>query len=445
MCHDEVVGFRILAGFGALALASAAHAQQPNQRGPAPAAPYPLESLRVTGNRRLPADRIIAASGMKIGAKVDKAAFDAARDRLVATGAFENVGYEYKPSAAGTGYDGVIEVVEIEPVYAYRFEDLTLDETALRATLRREEPLFDNRIPSTGAVVARYTKAVEQAAGVQVTVQLTADGPGPAVFVFHPAAPRPNIAEIRFQGNRIVTADTLQRTLYQTAIGKPFSDANMRRMLDLGIRPLYDARGRLRVTFPSIDTGKAKNVDGVAVTITVDEGPAYALGEARLTGVPANEVSQMDDLMAWRKGEEVNFDDIRAGLDKVKQRSYSRGFLHVSAHSERAIDDANHTVDVTAIVELGPQFTFGKLTISGLDILSEPVVRKMWKLAPGKPFQPEYPDAFLAGVRDEGVFDNLGKTRAETNVDEKNHIVDVTLYFNGAGPQPKESPRRTQF
>ena len=33
-------------------------------------------------------------------------------------------------------------------------------------------------------------------------------------------------------------------------------------------------------------------------------------------------------------------------------------------------------------------------------------------------------------VKDGGVFDNLKSTRAETNINKRNHTVDVTLYFN---------------
>jgi outer membrane protein assembly factor BamA len=153
----------------------------------------------------------------------------------------------------------------------------------------------------------------------------------------------------------------------------------------------------------------------------------------------------MEKVADWRTGDIANFDDINAGLDRVKQRYYARGFLHVAAHADRSVDDANHTVNVSAMVDLGPQFLFGKLEINGLNLLSEPAVRKMWKLAPGKPFQPEYPDGFLASVRDEGIFDNLGKTRAETHVDEKNHVVDVTLFFSGAGAAAPGQSRRTQF
>jgi len=46
-------------------------------------------------------------------------------------------------------------------------------------------------------------------------------------------------------------------------------------MLDASIRPIYDARGRVRVSFPKIETEKAKDVEGLIVTVTVDEGDSY--------------------------------------------------------------------------------------------------------------------------------------------------------------------------
>jgi hypothetical protein len=68
----------------------------------------------------------------------------------------------------------------------------------------------------------------------------------------------------------------------------------------------------------------------------------------------------------------------------------------------------------------------------------------MWKIEPGQPFQDGYPEAFLTRVREEGIFDNLGKTRAESNIDESTHTVDVTLFFSGAGTpaKGKEGKRR---
>jgi hypothetical protein len=69
-----------------------------------------------------------------------------------------------------------------------------------------------------------------------------------------------------------------------------------------------------------------------------------------------------------------------------------------------------------------------------LDLNGEAAIRKMWTHQEGTPYNPEYPDYFLKHVHEEGLFDNLGETRAETKIDDKTHIVDVTLYFKYAPP-----------
>jgi Outer membrane protein len=105
------------------------------------------------------------------------------------------------------------------------------------------------------------------------------------------------------------------------------------------------------------------------------------------------------------------------------------------------IDDQQKTVELTIPVEPGPQYTFGKLTLEGLDIQTEPQVRKLWALKPGKPFDGGYPALFLARLKEDGVFENLGDTKAEIKKDDKTRIVDVTLHFTSNGkPLPRIGP-----
>src|SRR5271168_2290950 len=112
-------------------------AQQKKRATPPPPPPpqeqttFPLETLKIQGNRRISSEKIVAASGLKIGVPVTKADFDTARARLLAGGAFESVGYEFKPSPANTGYDAVFDVAEVDQLYTYRFEELPLPDDTL--------------------------------------------------------------------------------------------------------------------------------------------------------------------------------------------------------------------------------------------------------------------------------------------------------------------------
>jgi outer membrane protein assembly factor BamA len=96
----------------------------------------------------------------------------------------------------------------------------------------------------------------------------------------------------------------------------------------------------------------------------------------------------------------------------------------------RTVNDSAKSVDLKFEIISGPQFIFHDLTIIGLDIETEPVVRKLWGLRAGRPFNVDYPNHFLERIKDMGIFENLTKTNAESRVNPKDNTVDVTLYFN---------------
>jgi outer membrane protein assembly factor BamA len=401
---------------------------------------FPLQNLKVQGNHRFPPVKIIAASGLKIGAPVTKADFDAARARLLSTGAFESVGYEFKPSADNKGFDAVLDIVEVDQLYSYRFEDLPAGDDAIRAALRKQEPILGDQIPATEEVLERYTNEIQKLVGdrVKVAGKLNADIPGQMAIVFRPNTPRPQIAEVKFTGNQVLPATQLARSLADVAVGTGYTETTFRMLLDSSIRPLYEGRGRIRVSFPKISLAESTMVDGVIVTTTVEEGPAYSLGSLKFAGIAPKDADELQRIANIQSNDIANFDDVKAGVDRVLARFHSRGYLRATYRLDRAIDDKEHKVDVTAAIDAGPQFTMGKLEIIGLDLTSEPAIRKMWAIKTGAPFQPDYPDSFLNDIRAQDLFDNLGKTKADTNVEEKTHVVDVKLIFNGAGPEPKK-------
>jgi outer membrane protein assembly factor BamA len=242
------------------------------------------------------------------------------------------------------------------------------------------------------------------------------------------------IAEVRFAGNEAVPTALLLRTINEVAVGIPYTEAALRQRLDAGIRRVYEARGRIRVSFPKITIEKAAKVDGLVVTVTVNEGPAYNLGTARFTGAPSEGAAQLERVADFKKGDVANFDEVNLALERVYKQLRGEGYLHVTSDVRRDIHDDSHAVDLDIALEPGPRYVFGKLDLAGLDIITEPAIRKMWGAMEGKPFNPEFPDAFLARVREEGILENLGKTRSETHIDEASETVGVKLYFSGAEP-----------
>jgi outer membrane protein assembly factor BamA len=413
---------------------------KPAAAAPAPAiapvegAPFPIQTLKVIGNQNYTTEQVIAAAQLRVGQTAGKAEFEAARERLAATGVFDRVGYRFAPAKDGKGYDASLEVVEMGQLYPLRFEDLPATDAQLRAWLKQKDPLFAPKIPATKVELERYAQWILEFLAQQnyrepVTGKMASEGVSDLVIVFRPTKGRPAVARVKFTDTGEISAIPLQTAMYGVAIGVGYTEAQIRLLLDSTIRPIYEARGMIRVAFPKIETAPAKDVDGIEVTIQVNPGPVYKLGKVHFRGADASE-ENLPRLANLKSDQTVNFDEVKAANEKITHSFQRGGYLNVKSEIRRDVNETDKIVDVTFQITPGPLFTLGALNIVGLDIETEPVIRKLWGLQPGKPFNVDYPNHFLDRVKEQGIFDNLKATRAETKVNAGNNTVDVTLYFN---------------
>ncbi|MBV6431429.1 MAG: Outer membrane protein assembly factor BamA [Bryobacteraceae bacterium] len=425
-------------------------APRPKARTPAPKAQpgpeekprFPIVSLKVDGNHIFHTDRILAVAGIRLGEEANEAAFEAARNRLVDCGFFESVGYKYGPSADGTGYAASFQVKEIEQSYPVYFERIARPEKELRDALRKADPLFGDQTPGTKQILDRYARILEPVAGERIVGRVMPGPDGALRIVFQPVRMPPSVAEVEFVKNSVLPSQALRNAVAGAAVGALYDESKFRQILDAGIRPLYEARGRLRVSFPRITTEPLKDVNGLRVTVEVSEGGTFTLGDVSVI----SEALPSRDLLAaagFKTDDIANFNEIDAGVDRMKNMVRRHGYLRAKATVERRIDDAHGKVNLIIKIDPGRRFTFSKLNIRGLDILSEPQIRKAWALKEGEPFNPDYPDAFLARLREEGVFENLGKTKAEVKTDEPGGTAEVTLYFSAGPSTPGQRGRRS--
>ncbi|HYK17664.1 MAG TPA: POTRA domain-containing protein [Bryobacteraceae bacterium] len=401
---------------------------------PPPGAPWPIETLSVEGNQLYKTGQILAVAKLRAGQVAGKADFEAARDRLVATGAFDNVGYHFAPSPDGKGYDASFEVVEVAQVYPYRFQDLPATDADLRALLKQKDPLFSDKIAATKPVLDRYVGWISEFLAAKnyhepIIGKPTSDATSDLIVVFRPSKARLNIARVKFTNTGDLPPGLLETAIYGVAVGLPYDEAEFRLLLDTQVRPVFEARGMIRAAFTKIATAPSKDVDGVDVSVEIELGPVYTLDRVSFAGAEAPN-QPFAKLANIKTGQTANFDDVKAGQERIAQSLRRAGYLLATSQVERDVNDKDHKVSIAINVISGPEYTLGKLNIVGLDIESEPVIRKMWTINPGMPFNVEYPDHFLDRVKSGGVFDNLKTTRAKTKVDDKAHTVDVTLYFN---------------
>ena len=427
-----------------------AQAPAPAQK-KAPAAPtpgrWPIQSLQVEGNHSYTQEQVLAVAGLKAGQVVGRPEFDAARDRLLASGAFDTVSYRFAPETGTRGFVATFTVTEIEQVYPVRFDDLHVSERDLTLTLKAKDPLFaQGRLPASQPVFQRYAKWVQEylaAKGIteKIVGGVVPDRPGEFIITFHPDRPLPAVALIYFRGNQVVSQAILQDAIMGAAVGMPYTEDRFREVLNASVRPVYEARGLMRVAFPSIKTEPNKDVSGLNVTVTVDEGETYKLGKVTIEEPTPLKPEELLSAGDFKTGELANFDKVNDGLDRIKKTLRHAGYMHAQITPRRTMDDDKRIVSLTLWIDAGTEYTMRKLTIVGLDLEGEAEITRIWTMTPGKPFNPDYPDLFLARIKEEALFENLAKTKAETKINEQDHTADVTLTFSGGAPPATKGGR----
>jgi outer membrane protein assembly factor BamA len=411
---------------------------------------FPVDSIAIEGNRILSAAAITAATGLKLGATGNVAVFDAARDRLIASGYFDMVAYQYKPATAG-GYDVTFEVQEIETLYPIRVDGLpaTLDE--ITKVLKSKDPLFMGQMPGTQQVIRRTAAEIEQyletqghtdqVAGKVIAVLSNDNRPEHLEVDFTPIRGLPAVSAVSFEGSKLIPAVDLHNKISEVAFGQPYTENGFRALLESQIVPLYEAKGYMRVAFPKITTTPSTEVKGVDVVVTVDEGVEYKLTRVAVSGKSPAESARIMKSAKLPQMTVANFDQVRDAAKRVQDSMRHQGFLDARVTTDKKMDDSKKTVEFFLVVDAGPGYTFGKLTVNGLGLDGEAAIRKLWSVKPGDPFPEGYGDYFLSKVKEDGFFDNLGETKATPDINADAHVVNVTLDFKGSPPKEK-APRR---
>jgi outer membrane protein assembly factor BamA len=403
----------------------------------------PIRSLVIRGLQNFESTEVLKLSGLAVDMQVNKADVDRAQQRLLDTGLFARVDYRIA-AMPPKGYEVVFEVQEVDQFFPFRFEAIEADEKEMRAHLKQHEPLFGAQIPATEPVLKRISAALTEYLAskgrpMNVIGRLLPGNGGKMEVVFQPSS-LPAVAEVRFTGNKTIAGPPLQLAMAGAGIGALYTEPRFRQILDAGVRPLFEAEGLLRVSFPRIETAPASDVKGLIVTVHVDEGAVYKLKDVALAGPMADDKALLKR-GGFKTGEIANMTAVQAGVDQMKRSLRRSGFLKVDAAIDRKLDDKAKAVDVTVNVDPGPQYRMGQLLIEGLDVETEPHIRKLWALQQRQPFDNEYPDLFLSKMPE--YLDNLGTTRAVVKPDDGTHTVDVTLRFEGEKkpPKPGTEPR----
>lgn len=397
-------------------------------------------SVKSLGSTRFSSAQIADASGLKRGQPLTGEVLQAAADRLAHLGVFSDVRYRFATVA------GAVEVVfqvadapSIAPLFD-NFPWFTDDE--INQALKSAVPLYDGRVPENGTLLDEISQsllkllATRQVSGSVTHQAMRLAASGENVQQFRVEGPELPIASVEFSDPLAREDHAIQQSLSELR-GKPFSRAVINRFIFEQVRPVYLARGNMRVQFDMPQARFAgdplKPLPGsVKAIVAIQPGPVYKWAGATWSGNKALSAAELDALVGLNSGDRADGMKIEAAWESITDAYSKKGYLDAALDKTAVLDDAAAHASYRVVITEGPQYHMGALVLSGLSVEGERRILAAWKIADGAVFDASYVDTFVnAGAR--AAFGDLPwsyeKVHDFLQKDPKTARVDVLMDF----------------
>ncbi|MBA3714668.1 MAG: hypothetical protein H0W76_19790 [Pyrinomonadaceae bacterium] len=403
-----------------------------------------LAKIEFTGLERYNKEQVIAESGLQVGQQVDVETLDAASNRLLNSGLFQNLSYRFTIKNG----EGVITFIVEEakskiPVVFDNF--VWFSDEELAGAVRKAVPTFDGTAPEAGGVTESIVKALSEllaerkiAGRVEYTPSADPSGKN-SEHVFAVKGANVRVCELNFPGARAVPAKLLVQKS-AAILSNEFSRNFVSIYAEGNLIPLYHERGYLRAGFLTpqaklLMTPECEN--GVAVAVPVEEGAAYLWDGAEWAGSQTLTAPELDAALGMKRGDVANGVKIESGLDSVRKAYGRKGHLAARLRYAPDFDDATRRVVYRFDLNEGPLYRMGLLSIDGLSEADANNLRTRWRLLPREPYDASYIDEFiknevrdfLKSVQSEGRSLGSPKITSAVKPDHEKLTVDVAITF----------------
>jgi outer membrane protein assembly factor BamA len=407
------------------------------------AATAPLREVHADGEKHLTEAQVIVMTGLITGAQIGQNDLQTAADKLVQSGLFAKVSFNFQTKISGVFVTYQVEESPRIPVY---FDNIPwFSDAALDDAIRNKIPFFDGTLPEAGAAVDQAGEAVMEllsSRGLQGSLE-------------HMVLANPNgegnVQEIRIEGSTLqiaklefsdtgLSASKLVQQHLSEVLGKPYSRMTIDLFLSEAIKPIYLQQGLLRARLgpPEVRlTGdpNQKLPSQIPVYVPVVPGEVYHWKESHWTGNTVVSEFTLNGLLGLKRGDIADGMQIESAWDRAREEYARRGYLEAKLDPAATYDEQAHTVSYSVSIQEGREYHFGKMILTGISPAAERKLHAAWPFAPGEIFDKAKFEELLAKLQShqEQVFGELPVHYENVGhwlqTDASNSTVDVLLDF----------------
>ena len=432
----------------------------------APQAGQIIESIDVSGNRRIPTETVKSRIYTRAGDVYDEAALQRDLRSVWNSGYFEDVRMEREQSAKGwiihiyVREKPTIRTIEYHGLNAVSQSDVLERYKKVKVGLTVDSP-YDPTKVIKAKVVLQQLLAEHGRQFANITVQVQQVPPASVSVTFNiKEGPKVKVGKIRFQGNKHVNSRTLRAAMKNLhPIGIPnsiFLEGVFAKTFDASkleedaerVRDALQSKGyfkavvddpkiQLRDThktlrIPFIQKGNGKVMD---ITIPLEEGDKYKLKAITFKNNKAIQNNQLlRSLFPIKDGDTFDTHQIHKGLDNLRKAYGELGFIDFSSVPNTEIDDEKKLITLNVEVEEGKAYYVRRIEFQGNTTTRDRVIRRELLVQEGQVFNTRLWDVSILRLNQLNYFDALKpEDDTERKLDPQNGTVDLTVKVREKG------------
>ncbi|MFB4204618.1 outer membrane protein assembly factor BamA [Arhodomonas sp. KWT2] len=345
--------------------------------------PFQVDDIRVEGLRRISAGTVFNYLPVQVGDRVTGSQAASAIRSLYDTGFFQDVTLRRdgnvlvvdvaeRPAIARIELHGNNEMGDDDLLKALEGAGLAKGKTLDRSLLTQVQRELRQQYFSLGYYDVEVESTVSPLPRNRVSVRLDVKEGEPAA-----------VQEIQFVGNSAFDDDTLRDTFEMGPVPwyRFFSDADrysrQRLAGDLErLRSYYQDRGFVNFTITSTQVSISPDRRRIHVTVNLDEGEQFRVGEVKLAGDLIYPEETLRKLVELKPGALYSRSQVVSTAEALRDKLGERGYAFANINPVPEVNEDEGTVDVTIYVDPAERVYVRQINISGNETTRDNVIRR---------------------------------------------------------------------
>ena len=398
-----------------------------------------IDEVVIGGNDRVEEESIRIKTDVLAGTALDPEAVDADIRSIYEMGFFHNVEARVERQDGRTVL--TYRVSERPLIREVRFEgNDKISKEKLEVALKIHPRTILNPVRiRRGIEDARKAYEEEGYLDAEISYRAEQVGSGETVVTFTVQEEKPtNIVGVNFEGNESFADARLQsimQTRKKTLLSIFFSGGTLNRealKTDTDrITAFYYDNGyiNVKVDEPRIE----RKDDGIYVTVRIDEGEQYTIGEVGIVGEYPGSENQALRAVEVEEGEIFKASYLREDVFRLTGFFSNLGYAFVNVEPETRIEQDDSVVHIAYRIDQGPEVYIDRVDIAGNTKTRDKVIRRELRIAEQSKFNASSLEFSRNRVQRLGYFSDVNiATRRGARSDLLNVLVDVKEAQTGA-------------